>query len=178
MDNEIIIEHDSAGKTLDMYLELNGQMWNGEALEDYNEANWATYATQLTAAGSYRHSGSMTGLAAGNWRVTVRERAGGSAAITDPKVDFQEIAWDGTARVTLNTVTTKLDRILGLSLENAVEDDFVFDTNGMPVSSGIYCYDSAANATTHDKATGLVAHYHVTASHTNRLPTLMKVIKQ
>ena len=73
---------------------------------------------------------------------------------------------------------TSVARLLGLSLENAVEDTFVFDTNGMPVSSIIYCYDSAANATAHDGVTGLVAKYNVTATHTSKLPTLMKVIKQ
>jgi hypothetical protein len=71
----------------------------------------------------------------------------------------------------------KLVRILGLVMENLVEDDIVRDAGGNKTSSTIYIYDSAANATTHDKATGLVASYDIAAGYTNNLMDLFKSIK-
>ena len=68
-------------------------------------------------------------------------------------------------------------RILGLVMENLVEDDIVRDANGNKTSSVLYIYDSAANATTHDKATGLIASYDIAAGYTNNLMDLFKSIK-
>ena len=68
-------------------------------------------------------------------------------------------------------------RILGLVLENHVEDDIVRDTNNNKLSSILYLYDSSANAALHDKATGLTASYAVSASFTGNVTDLFKVIK-
>jgi hypothetical protein len=62
-------------------------------------------------------------------------------------------------------VTTIIDRVLGLVLDNHVEDDIVRDTNGLKTSSIIYAYNSAANATTHDKVTGVVGKYVVAVAY-------------
>ncbi len=70
-----------------------------------------------------------------------------------------------------------LARILGLVMENLVEDDIVRDGSNNKTSSTIYLYDSAVNATTHDKATGLVASYDIAAEYTNNLMALFKSIK-
>ena len=77
----------------------------------------------------------------------------------------------------LATLLADVARILGLVMENLVEDDIVRDANGNKTSSTIYIYDSAANATTHDKATGLVASYDIAAGYTNNLLALFKSIK-
>lgn len=70
-----------------------------------------------------------------------------------------------------------IDRLLGLTLENSVEDDIIRDGSGNKISSVIYLYNSAANATTHDKVTGIVEKYNVTASYSAGKLTLFKVIK-
>ena len=75
------------------------------------------------------------------------------------------------------TLDANVVRILGLVMENLVEDDIVRDTNGNKTSSTLYIYDSAANATTHDKATGLIESYDVAASYTNNLMDIFKSIK-
>ena len=79
--------------------------------------------------------------------------------------------------IKLSAVGVDLARVLGLVMENLVEDDIVRDSNGNKTVSTIYIYDSAANATTHDKATGLVASYDISASYTNNLMDLFKSIK-
>jgi len=70
-----------------------------------------------------------------------------------------------------------LARVLGLVMENHVEDDIVRDANSLKTQSTIYCYDSAANASLHDKATGLVASYTVLVEYTGILMTRLKVVK-
>jgi len=80
---------------------------------------------------------------------------------------------------TSGTFGESLWKILGMVLENHVEDDISRDANGNKTESYLYCYDSAANATTHDKTTGLIAKYKMTASYdANNNLTLFKVIKQ
>lgn len=58
-----------------------------------------------------------------------------------------------------------IDRLLGLTLENHVEDDVVRDLNGNKLTSILYCYDSKANADIHNKTTGITATYAVTATY-------------
>ncbi len=85
--------------------------------------------------------------------------------------------WELSSAVDLAAIDAELARILGLVMENLVEDDIVRDSNGNKTSSVVYIYDSAANATTHDKATGLVASYGIAAGYTNNLMNLFKSIK-
>ena len=77
----------------------------------------------------------------------------------------------------VSTIVTGVMKLLGLCLENHVEDDVVRDTQGNKTSCTLYNYDSAANATTHDKATGLVSSYDVTAAYTAGKMTLFKSVK-
>ena len=58
-----------------------------------------------------------------------------------------------------------MERVLGLTLENHWETSVVRDGAGNKISSVIELYDSAANATTHNGVTGLVARYNVTATY-------------
>ena len=76
-----------------------------------------------------------------------------------------------------DNIDEQLSVIAGLVLENHVEGDVVRDSNGNKLSSSIYLYDSAANAATHDKSTGLVRKYNMTASYTSNLMDLFKVVK-
>lgn len=69
------------------------------------------------------------------------------------------------------------DDMLGLCLENHVEDDIVRDAQGNKTSCTLYSYDSAANATTHDKSTGLTASYDVTATYVAGKVSLFKSVK-
>ena len=87
--------------------------------------------------------------------------------------------WANVTRTltSFGTLDANVARILGLVMENLVEDDIVRDTNGNKTSSTLYIYDSAVNATTHDKATGLIASYGVAASYTNNLMDLFKSVK-
>ena len=87
--------------------------------------------------------------------------------------------WSNAVRTltSFGTLSADMSRVLGLVMENLVEDDIVRDSNGNKTVSTIYIYDSAANATTHDKATGLVASYDIAANYTNNLMDLFKSIK-
>lgn len=78
----------------------------------------------------------------------------------------------------VDTISTNLLRALGLMMENHVEDDITRNSSGYKTSSIIYIYNSAANATTHDKATGLTASYTVSATYNgSNQVTLFKVVK-
>ncbi len=87
--------------------------------------------------------------------------------------------WANATRTltSFGTLTTDLARILGLVMENLVEEVVSRDSSGNKTASTIYIYDSAANATTHDKVTGLVASYDISANYTNNLMTLFKSVK-
>ena len=80
--------------------------------------------------------------------------------------------------VAIRSVTqADMARVLGLVMENLVEEVTSRDSNGNKLTSVIYLYDSAANVTTHDKSTGLTASYNITAGYTNNLMDLFKSIK-
>ena len=81
------------------------------------------------------------------------------------------------AEIEASTVLAKeasSKRILGLCLDNHVEDDIIRDPAGNKTSSTLYLYDSAANATVHDKATGLIGKVDMTAAYTANRMTLLK----
>ena len=110
----------------------------------------------------------------------------GELAIKDDLEVFLSIPVPTVAEIWANAIRTltsfgtlddNVARILGLVMENLVEDDIVRDANGNKTSSVIYLYNSAANAITHDKATGLIESYDTAASYTNNLMDLFKSIK-
>ena len=87
--------------------------------------------------------------------------ANGAAIATKPTL--ANMLTGGVAKEsTLTGMLVDLGRLLGLSMDNQVEDDFVRDINGNLIGSTTYCYDSSAHATTHDKTTGLVFKFTVT----------------
>mgnify|MGYP001615774847 CR=1 FL=1 len=84
------------------------------------------------------------------------------------------------AEIEATTVLAKeatLSRILGLALDNHVEDTIVRDGNGNKTSSILYAYNSAANAITHDGVTGLTGKYNVAATYSGNDMTLFKVTR-
>ena len=93
--------------------------------------------------------------------------------------DVPGIVWTESTRTltSFGVLADDIGRVLGLVMENLVEEVTSRDSNGNKTASVIYIYDSAANATTHDKSTGLVASYDIAASYTNNLMDLFKSIK-
>lgn len=63
-------------------------------------------------------------------------------------------------------VWTDIERLLGLALDNHVEDDFVYDSTGNLISSTLYCYSSAASAASHAPSGGPGVLYKVQVSGT------------
>ena len=97
-----------------------------------------------------------------------------------PISQIVDAVWDEplTGHTTAGTSGLGILKILGLTLENHVEDDIVRDANGNKTGSTLYSYDTAANATTHDKATGLIASYTVTGTYdSDDKMTLLKSLK-
>lgn len=98
-----LIEYENTGKSgATLYAVVRskaGQWWNGAAFEAYNAAHWASYAA--TAVQEQGASGYFTGatpaLAAGAYTVGVRQKAGGTAAPSDPSLATFEAYWDGAA---------------------------------------------------------------------------------
>lgn len=70
----------------------------------------------------------------------------------------------GFAMDAIGDVGTEVNRILGLSHDNWVMDDLTFDGDDLTAAT-IYVYDSAANATLHDGATGLRYRWAFTATY-------------
>ena len=93
------------------------------------------------------------------------------------EVNANETKIDAIKAKTDTILWTDITRLLGLTLDNAVEDDVVRDGNGNKTSSILYHYNSAANATTHDKVTGVVGKYGVTAGYVADRMTLFKVLR-
>jgi len=70
---------------------------------------------------------------------------------------------------------TNLERIMGLILENSVME-FTFTGNNQ-TSGGLWLYDTAINAGTHDKNTGKIGEYAFTATFSGSKPAVAKWVK-
>ena len=148
--------------------------------------------------GRYELDESRTVWTAGRYSVAIYSQAGGSPSPASDTIigtgemaikdDLEVFLSAPAALASINTearlaqldsanLPADLARILGLVMENLVEEVTSRDSNGNKTVSTIYIYDSAANATMHDKATGLVASYNITAGYTNNLMDLFKSIK-
>ena len=157
-----------------------------------------------TLKGIYELSESRTVWNDGRYTATVYKQAGGSPVPASDRVigtadvyiasDLEVVVDASTSAVVseVNANETKIDaikaktdtilwtditRLLGLTLDNAVEDDVVRDASGNKTASVLYHYNSAGNATTHDKATGLIGKYNVTATYAGNKMTLFKVLR-
>lgn len=63
------------------------------------------------------------------------------------------------------------------SMINQVIDDCVYNLNGLLTASVIYVYDSPGNARIHNRVTGLIGRYNVSAAYTGKLANLFKVVE-
>lgn len=91
-----------------------------------------------------------------------------SALATEANVDANETKID--------LLQADISRIIGLAFQNAAWE-FTF-TGDDQTSGGIWLYDSKANATTHNKSTGLIGYYSMTCTFAAGKPTVMKLYKE
>ena len=113
--------------------------------------------------GRYEVSESRAIWLNGEYKPIIYLQTGGSP------VPLNDIAIGGNGSLIIINDTEwsiqSLERTTGLALENFVEDHITRDLNGNKLTSNLYCYDSAANATIHNKATGLIGKYAVTVDY-------------
>ena len=71
-----------------VFIDQDGDYWNGSSVEAYTQANWADYDVAMTEDGdSGIYVGTIpSGLGDGNWKAFACEQSGGSAAYSDVKV--------------------------------------------------------------------------------------------
>lgn len=82
------------------------KVWNGSAFVTFADAGIAGYAVALTDEGGDEYAADFpTGIVAGDYRVGIYERAGGSPAITDLRLASYELHWNGQSATSVSTVT-------------------------------------------------------------------------
>ncbi len=84
---------------------------SGDTFETFNAAHWANYTTlavtELTgSSGTYVASFPTVITTADEYTVVVRQKVGGSNAVTDPVIAIGTITWNGTAAETLNSASS------------------------------------------------------------------------
>jgi hypothetical protein len=67
-------------------------------------------------------------------------------------------------QISVTSMKTNIQRVLGLQKENAVLDNIVYDGDGHAISSRLRCYDSKANALLAG-GTGLLFQYTITVTY-------------
>ena len=78
----------------------------------------------------------------------------------------------------VDALTLNLSKSMGLTLHNHVEDSIVRNADNLKTQSKLYIYNNKANATIHDKSTGLITSYTLTASYDNeKRLTQFKVVE-
>lgn len=95
----------TTGTAANLYIERNGQYWNGTAFAAIVNANWTTYAllgTEQGTTGVFIWTVPATLPAAPKYGFIVRQRAGAGAAPTDSVLGSLVASWNGTD---LGTVT-------------------------------------------------------------------------
>lgn len=86
------------------------QLWNGSAFATFNAANWATYAITATEqAGTGHFVGNSPSSA--TVRYELRQRAGGTAAITDRTV-WEDVLL-ANAGISGQAITVEMNTIEG-----------------------------------------------------------------
>lgn len=64
----------------------------------------------------------------------------------------------------IDSIDSKINRILGLVHENIYHKSITYDINNRHISSVVEIYDSSTNAINHDGITGLISSYNLTVS--------------
>ena len=105
---------------------------------------WSVANRSLTDFGTL-----VADVVSGVWAYATRTLTAGTK---DSEIDEIKTKTDNHP-ADLDAEITLIKGALGF---NCVLDDFVYDGNGKATGGNLYIYDSAANANTHDKATGLL----------------------
>lgn len=100
----------------------------------------------------------------------------------DARIDITQVAGSVWKQLLSDSLVSgsfgeAVNSLLGLCLENHVEDDIIRDPSGNKTSATLYFYNSAANATAHDKSTGLISKVDITATYSANKMTLLKGLK-
>lgn len=173
---KIIADWSEVGKTVYCIIrrEADGFLLNSaDGTFAASPANtYLTLTENATIKGRYEVSESRTVWTDGRYTIAVYKQAGGSPApASDTIISSGEMDIASDAEIYPDVfpsgIKTKTDtinwgdigRLLGLSMENRVEDNITRDSGNRMTGSVLYCYNSATNATTHDKTTGLVYKY-------------------
>lgn len=131
MAGELQFAYGTSGRTVYAVVRTTtGTVWNGTAFAAFNAANWSTYAVSMTEQGaSGYYVGNFPAVSAGLYFVEVRDRAGGSPAVSDPVAGSGEVEWDGAAVVPLSSRSTLVasDIITGTALNSANLNAFGLD---------------------------------------------------
>lgn len=86
-----------------------GNVWNGTAFVSLVAANWYQYCDYLIEAtpGSYLYSTPVPlNLPAGDYKVTLFTQSGAGPALSDTKIETQNLAWDGTQTIQIGVLYT------------------------------------------------------------------------
>lgn len=136
MAGEIQISYGVTGKTLYFIVRNSlSLVWNTAgtpAFEAFNASNITDYDTALVEdSTSMTYIGTFpTGInTAGVYRIEVRERAGGSPALTDSIVGAAEIEWSGTAQTTLASRAVAGDAMTLTTTERGNTADKILNRN-------------------------------------------------
>ena len=137
---------------------------------------YSPMAEHSVIKGRYILSESGTVWNDGWYNIAVYLQVGGSPApAADTMINGDRFYISADAIVYLEEL---LLHIQGLTLRNHVEDDITRNADGLKTASSIYTYNSAANATTHDKSTGLIAKENISITYDlNSRVSLFKVVK-
>ena len=176
---------DSSGLTVYALLRTAAELYFDPADDTFKAfVSLATHDLPLTALTNESFVYERTivdtnfGGAVARFEWVVYEQLGGAPAATDPTKTSGVIEWDGTQEVLLGDIGggvgatpaaiadavwnelraghTVVGSFGVLPSVNFADDDFTQNADGLPTSFTRYFYDTAANATTHDKVAGLL----------------------
>jgi hypothetical protein len=109
-------------------LNKNNFWTTGDTFEAFNAAHWANYSTlgltELTGSNGTYVANFPTGITtADEYTVVVRQKVGGSNAVTDPVVAIGTVTWSGTAAETLLSPPTLAAIQAGLPTDSSIAAD-------------------------------------------------------
>lgn len=133
-------------------------------IETYGHAS-AKYVNDLSTNVPNTTAPDNTGI--GNNGTAIANVSGAVAALGSP-----------AQASALTTVGTNVSRILAVSGDNQVLDDTTYDVDNNLTAGTVYCYDTKAHATAHDKTTGLIAKYTIANTISSKNVTLGKQLRE
>src|SRR5690348_10100258 len=98
MANNVLSFPATTGASIDLYIEYDGQLWNGSAFEAIQSAHWTAYAVAMTeqnGTGTFNATMPAAVPPASNYGFIVRQRASTNASPTDILLGSLQTSWDG-----------------------------------------------------------------------------------